>query len=272
MARRAAEPVRAVRAIGCRREHVNREFKTAVDAAEAAASALLALRGHPLIDGSDDLADLGDAVAHRVIVDVIGRVFPDDAILSEEGRPLGDAVRPKRIWIVDPLDGTKEYSQRGRADWAVQVAFVVGQTPVIGVVALPALGLLLHSRAVVQAGRRPGPLRLAVSRTRRPPLADAVAEALDADLLPMGSVGAKTAAVIAGDADLYLHAGGQFEWDSAGPVAVARAAGLVATRLDGSPLRYNQSDPYLPDLLIGRPEVVARAHIEVASRLATSTF
>jgi 3'(2'), 5'-bisphosphate nucleotidase len=232
------------------------QLEVALDCVRAASSALLALRAHPRIEEREVLAQLGDNVSHSIITDALHRAFPDDVVLSEEGEPVGSAQRPCRLWVVDPLDGTKEYSSRDRDDWAVQVALVEGESPVLGIVALPAQGVVLHTSAVPRHVRgRAGRLRIAVSRTRRPEVADALAAAVDADLVPMGSVGAKVAAVIAGIADLYLHAGGQYEWDSAGPVAVARAAGLVATRLDGTPLRYNQPDPYLPDLLIARPDV-----------------
>ena len=98
------------------------------------------------------------------------------------------------------------------------------------------------------------PRRVVVSRTRPPPVAEPVAAALDAELVTMGSAGAKTAAVLLGEADAYVHAGGQYEWDSAAPVAVARAAGLYTSRIDGSPLEYNRPDPLLPDVVVCRPE------------------
>ena len=232
------------------------ELDAAVAAVQATAVALLALRAQPRVPRGEALAELGDAVSHAIVIDVLRRSFPQDVVLSEEGDWVADTRRPHRLWVVDPLDGTKEYSSGDRDDWAVQVALVEGESLVLGVVALPAQRLVLDTgRAPRYAPRRPGRLRMAVSRTRRPQITDELAAAVDADLLPMGSVGAKTVAVIEGAADLYVHAGGQFEWDSAGPVAVARAAGLEACRLDGTPLRYNQPDPYLPDLLIARPEV-----------------
>jgi len=163
------------------------------------------------------------------------------------------------VWIVDPLDGTREFSEPPRTDWAVHVALVVGGRLVAGAVALPARELTLHS-----AGQLPapvitaGPPRLVVSRTRPAPHATQLAEQLGAELVPMGSAGAKAMAVVLGDADVYAHSGGQYEWDSAAPVAVAAAAGFHVSRLDGSPLVYNQPDPYLPDLLICRPDLAAR--------------
>ncbi|HEV2592626.1 MAG TPA: inositol monophosphatase family protein, partial [Gaiellaceae bacterium] len=169
-------------------------------------------------------------------------------------------------WIVDPLDGTKEFGSRGRPDWAVQIALAVAGELRLGVVTLPASGVTLQSGSPGRyAPRPPGPLRMAVSRTRCPQVAVELARALGAELVPIGSVGAKVAAVIFGDADLYVHDGGQYQWDSAAPVAVARAAGLVATRLDGSALRYGGADPYLPDLLVGTPEAVQAARRELVA-------
>jgi 3'(2'), 5'-bisphosphate nucleotidase len=232
------------------------ELTAARDAVRSAAAALLALRERSDVERGRELADLGDALAHELVVSRLREAFPHDVVLSEEGEPVPAARRPQRLWVVDPLDGTREFSSGVRTDWAVQVALVEGETPVLGVVALPAQGVELDTGAALQCAPRPtGPLRIAVSRSRPPAVAEQLADALGAELVPLGSVGAKTAAVIAGAADVYVHAGGQYEWDSAGPVAVARAAGLEACRLDGSPLRYNQPDPYLPDLVIARPEV-----------------
>ncbi|MBA3525259.1 MAG: 3'(2'),5'-bisphosphate nucleotidase CysQ, partial [Geodermatophilaceae bacterium] len=102
-----------------------------------------------------------------------------------------------------------------------------------------------------------GPPRLIVSRTRPPAVVDAIAARIGGVLVPMGSAGAKAMAVVRGEAEAYVHSGGQYEWDSAAPVAVALACGLHATRIDGSQLIYNNADPYLPDLLICRPELAA---------------
>jgi 3'(2'), 5'-bisphosphate nucleotidase len=181
-----------------------------------------------------------------------------DPILSEEGKDDQVRLGSRRIWIVDPLDGTREFAE-GRTDWAVHVALSVDGQPVVGAVALPTRGVVLstacspHVPPSIQ--RR---LRMVVSRTRPPDVAFEVATQLDADVIEMGSAGAKTAAVIEGEADIYLHAGGQYEWDSAAPVAVALASGLHVSRLDGSPLRYNQVDPWLPDQLVCRPELAPR--------------
>jgi 3'(2'), 5'-bisphosphate nucleotidase len=201
----------------------------------------------------------GDAESHRFLIDRLAAVRPDDAVLSEEG--ADDPVRlvSHRVWIVDPLDGTREFSELDRADWAVHVALWERGDLVAGAVALPAEHTTLSTVDVAEAPSRPdGPLRLAVSRSRPPALVTDLAGQLGAELVPMGSAGVKAMSVVRGVTDAYVHGGGQYEWDSAAPVAVARAAGLHTSRLDGSPLRYNQPDPYLPDLLICRPELADR--------------
>jgi 3'(2'), 5'-bisphosphate nucleotidase len=184
---------------------------------------------------------------------------PDDAVLSEEAVQSvvsADHGR-RRVWIVDPLDGTREFSE-GRADFAVHVALVENGVPTVGAVALPADRLVLGTGAPPTVpARPPGRPRILVSRTRPPAEVAAVAAGLDAELVAMGSAGAKTMAVVRGEGEIYLHSGGQYEWDSAAPVAVALAAGLHATRLDGSTLVYDQPDPWLPDLLVCRPELAA---------------
>jgi 3'(2'), 5'-bisphosphate nucleotidase len=197
----------------------------------------------------------GDRSAHELIMRELTQAFPDDAVLSEEGVDHDDRLRSVRTWIVDPLDGTREFSEPPRHDWAVHVALVVDETPIAGAVALPAVGRTLSTgEPPVVPPRADGPPRLIVSRSRPPAAATIVARALDADLLAMGSAGAKAMAVVLGEADIYAHSGGQYEWDSCAPAAVAAAAGLHVSRIDGSTLRYNQPDPYLPDLLICRPE------------------
>ena len=161
-----------------------------------------------------------------------------------------------RVWIIDPLDGTREYGEPPRDDWAVHVALAIGGVPVAGAVALPAADLVFHTgAATVPAAKVAGPLRFAVSRTRPPVFMDALVGRLGGTVVPMGSAGAKAMAVVRGDVDVYAHSGGQYEWDSCAPVAVAAAAGLHVSRLDASPLRYNQPNPYLPDLLICRAEL-----------------
>ena len=228
----------------------------------AAAGAVAELAGRRLLEVRTSglsgvaLKDAGDAAAHAVIVESLTRRFPADAILSEEAADDPARLANRRVWIVDPLDGTREFSEPDRADWAVHVALAVDGELRVGAVALPGRGLTLTSAApVTEPDRHLGPPRLVVSRTRPTEHAHRVAGVLGADLVPMGSAGAKAMAVVLGEADIYVHSGGQFEWDSAAPVAVAAAAGLHVSRIDGSPLRYNQPDPWLPDVLICRPHL-----------------
>ncbi len=179
---------------------------------------------------------------------------PDDAVLSEEGADNPVRLRADRVWIVDPLDGTREFSELGRDDWAVHVALWQSGELVAGAVALPAQGITLATPTVSAPAPAPEAPRIVVSRTRPPAIALAVRDALNGTLVEMGSAGAKVAAVVQGLADVYVHAGGQYEWDSAAPVAVARAAGLHTSRIDGSELAYNRPDPLLPDLVVCRRE------------------
>ena len=199
----------------------------------------------------------GDAGAEHRIQELLAELHPGDAVLSEES--LDDPARldAERVWVVDPLDGTREFSEEGRDDFAVHVALVVGDAPVCGAVALPARGALYGTGAghPTVPARGDGPLRLAVSRTRPPAMVDELARRLEAEVVAMGSAGVKVISVVTGETDVYVHAGGQYEWDNAAPVAVALAAGLHASRIDGSRLRYNQQDPWLPDLLICRKEL-----------------
>jgi 3'(2'), 5'-bisphosphate nucleotidase len=228
---------------------------------------LLALRRGSTAASEAERGDEGDRRSHALIVSELARACPDDHVLSEEAAADPARLAASRVWIVDPLDGTREYRE-GRDDWAVHVALVVDGQPVAGAVALPGLGSVLSTAGPLPPPPpRHGPLRAVVSRTRPPAVAEAVAEALGAELVPMGSAGAKAATVIRGETDVYVHAGGQYEWDSAAPVAVAIAAGLHVSRLDGSPLRYNQPDPWLPDLVICRADL-ADAVLAV-TRLAT---
>ena len=231
-------------------------------AAVAAGRALMTLREEMGFSDPKRLRDEGDRTAHVLLMQLLAEQRPDDAVLSEEGddtegRP--DRAGATRVWVIDPLDGTREYSE-GRADFAVHVGLAVDGMPMVGAVALPGEDLVLvtgarRSRARTLAPRRAGPLRIVVSRTRPPVEAKRVAARLGAELVPMGSAGAKTAAVLRGAVDAYVHSGGQYEWDSAAPVAVAHAYGAYAARLDGSVLLYNQPDPWLPDLLVCRPEL-----------------
>jgi 3'(2'), 5'-bisphosphate nucleotidase len=189
-------------------------------------------------------------------MDLLGREAPGDAILSEEGRDDLARLECERVWIIDPVDGTREFSEAGRTDWAVHVALAIDGVAAAGAVALPARALTLTTEPPPPP--RPDDddeIRILVSRTRPPRQAQLVQEALGGRLVPMGSAGAKAMAVVLGEADVYAHAGGQYEWDNCAPAAVAAAAGLHVSRLDGSPLRYNQADPWLPDLLICRPDL-----------------
>ena len=202
----------------------------------------------------------GDRGSHELLMAELGGARPADAILSEEGKDNLNRLDAERVWIIDPLDGTREFSEPPRTDWAVHVALVVDGSPVAGAVALPGLDLVLSTAdAPSLTTDSADPPRMLVSRTRPPAAATHVANALGADLVEMGSAGAKTMAVVRGEAEIYAHSGGQYEWDSCAPVAVAAAAGCHVSRIDGSPLRYNQPDTYLPDLLVCRPELAAAA-------------
>jgi 3'(2'), 5'-bisphosphate nucleotidase len=230
------------------------DVAVAARAARAAADVLLGLRGGGLTGRS--LGDAGDAAAQEAIGRVLTQERPGDVVFSEEA--VDDPRRPAadRVWIVDPLDGTREYGEPGRHDWAVHVALWTAGELTAAAVALPALGeVLATDPAPALPTPGDGPVRIAVSRTRPPAQADAVAAALGGELVPLGSAGYKTVAVARGEVDAYVHAGGMYQWDSAAPVAVARAAGLTTCRLDGSPLVYNDPDPWLPDLLVCRPEL-----------------
>ncbi len=224
--------------------------------AEEAGRALLSLRSEVGHDNPDVLRDLGDRLSHTLITLRLAKQRPGDSILSEEGGDGAARLASRRVWIVDPLDGTREFGEVGRCDWAVHVALVEGGSPVAAAVSLPARGLVMTTAAVPpRAPRHGGRLRLVVSRSHTPRQATAIAEDLDAELIHMGSAGAKAMAVVLGEADAYIHLGGQYEWDSAAPVGIALAAGLRASRIDGSPLRYNQPNPWLPDQVICRPEM-----------------
>ena len=203
------------------------------------------------------LGNSGDQTANQYLIHAISEARPDDGLLSEESKDTDARLTKSRVWIIDPVDGTREYGE-GRTDWAVHVGLVVGGVATIGAVALPALGLTLRSDQPLPLSPMPDIPRMVVSRSRPAAEALAVAEAIGADLIPMGSAGAKAMAVVRGEAEIYLHTGGQYEWDSCAPVAVAAAYGLHCSRADGSPLIYNQADTYMPDLLICRAEWAGR--------------
>jgi 3'(2'), 5'-bisphosphate nucleotidase len=208
--------------------------------------------------------DAGDRRSHAFLLAELARLRPGDAVLSEEGADDPARLAADRVWIVDPLDGTREFAEPGRDDWAVHVALWQGGGLAAGAVALPAQGVTLRTPDVALGARAPGPPRIVVSRTRPPALAEHVRERLGGELVAMGSAGAKMAAIVQGAADVYVHAGGQHEWDSAAPVAVAAAAGLHASRIDGAALVYNRPDPLLPDLLVCRPELAGPVLAAVA--------
>ena len=216
---------------------------------------LLALREQGGHEGKA-LGDQGDAQANTLILQMLKEARPDDACLSEESAPDPARLSQERVWIIDPLDGTREYSEPVRRDWAVHIALTERGRPTACAVALPPHGLTLSTAQPPVLGTPPaGPIRILVSRTRAPALAQKVAAALGAELVPMGSAGAKAMAVVRGEAHAYLHAGGMSEWDTCAPVGVALAAGLHASRIDGSPCRYNQASVSMPDLLVCRPEL-----------------
>jgi 3'(2'), 5'-bisphosphate nucleotidase len=220
------------------------DAQLAEELTERAGALLLELRA----GGAD--GKTGDRESDRFLLAELAEHRPGDAVLSEESPDPAARHTASRVWIVDPLDGTREYGEAGRTDWAVHVALWADGALAAGAVALPSLGAVLSSRTPPEVPQRDGVRRIAVSRTRPPAWAHLVAEELGAELVGMGSAGAKVAAVLRGEVDAYLHAGGQYEWDSAAPVAVAQAAGLHASRIDGSPLCYNQPDPWAPDLLV----------------------
>ena len=191
-----------------------------------------------------------DVAADQLVRELLAEARPDDAILSEELASVGDRLSARQVWIIDPLDGTREYNEAGRTDWAVHVALWQTGRLVAGAVALPALGQVWSTADPAPHPTERRIRRIAVSRTRPPTWAADVAEELDAELVPMGSAGGKAVAVITGVVDAYVHDGGQYEWDSAAPVAVARHYGLHASRADGSDLEYNKPEPWSPDLVI----------------------
>ena len=239
------------------------DAELAATLAEQAGKLLLDVRASGQFEGKA-LGKAGDEAANTFLVAALKEQRPDDGLLSEERQCDGSRLSKSRVWIVDPVDGTREYGE-GRADWAVHVALAVDGAPVIGAVALPGVDEVLRTDRPGMIPPAPERLRLVVSRTRPAAEALAVAEALNAELVPMGSAGAKAMSIIRGEADVYLHSGGQYEWDSCAPVAVALAHGLHCSRIDGSPFVYNQTDVYMPDLLICRKEHAARILELVAS-------
>jgi 3'(2'), 5'-bisphosphate nucleotidase len=236
------------------------DHQLARDLAVAAGERLLELRAGG--GEADDLRKAGDQLSHEFLVAELARLRPADAVLSEEGKDDPVRLAADRVWIVDPLDGTREFGEPPRTDWAVHVALWEGDPAgapagdlTAGAVALPARGMVLSTAAPITVPPAASPLRLLVSRTRPPEFVQRLADALGGVIVPLGSAGAKAAAVILGEADVYVHSGGQYEWDSAAPVAVARSAGLHTSRIDGTPLAYNQGSPSLPDILICQADI-----------------
>jgi 3'(2'), 5'-bisphosphate nucleotidase len=228
---------------------------------------LLELRSH---GGDPDLLrKAGDRLSHEFLVSALAARRPADVVLSEEGADDPARLAADRVWLVDPLDGTREFGEAGRTDWAVHVALweraekdssgTGGLTA--GAVALPAQDTVLSTAARREpgggSGERHARVRIVVSRTRAPRLVRDISDLIGAELIPLGSAGAKVAAVVCGEADAYVHAGGFYEWDTAAPVAVARAAGFHTSRVDGSPLAYNQADVLMPDILVCPPALAA---------------
>jgi 3'(2'), 5'-bisphosphate nucleotidase len=246
------------------------DTRLAASLAAGAGRILLDLRDRAGRDGipfdGPELGRAGDAAAQAWLAAALRDARPQDAVLSEEGERDDGRLAAQRVWIVDPLDGTREFAECDadavrRTDFAVHVAlWVRGRGLTAGAVGLPARNRVLDTDSITSMPAPPAAarLRIAVSRTRPPAIAQRLAERDDVELVGFGSVGVKVVAVLDGEADAYVHAGGQYEWDSAAPVAVARAAGLVATRLNGSPLDWNRPDPWQPDLFVCQPAVEAR--------------
>jgi len=237
------------------------DAELAAHLADVAGKLLLQVRACGLMS-LKALGKAGDQTANQYLIHAIAEQRPADGLLSEESKDTDARLSKSRVWIIDPVDGTREYGE-ARTDWAVHVALAVDGVATIGAVALPGLDLVLRSDQPAPLSPAIAPPRMVVSRTRPAAEALRVAEAIGAELIPMGSAGAKAMAIVRGEAEIYLHTGGQYEWDSCAPVAVAAAYGLHVSRANGSPLVYNQRDTYMPDLLICRPEWAMRV-IELA--------
>ena len=241
----------------------------AVDLAGAAGALLLSVREEAVAAGAPrgkSLGELGDRRANQLILTRLRLERPGDSVLSEESTDDLSRVRADRVWIIDPLDGSRQFGLTGRSDWAVHVALWERDEEITAAaVALPALGTVVGTQDRQAVSAVHSPPRVLVSDSRPPTFLQELSTRLGWDAVPMGSAGAKAMAVVRGDADAYVHAGGQWEWDSAAPVGVALALGLHASRLDGSRLRYNQSNPYLPDLVICRPELANRLLATIAA-------
>jgi 3'(2'), 5'-bisphosphate nucleotidase len=252
------------------------DARLAARLAEEAGRLLLEIRADPSAGTGTELGRRGDQAANTFLLGQLAAERPSDAFLSEESVDDPARLDADRVWIIDPLDGTREFTMAGRADWAVHVAlWENGQGITAAAVALPAAGQVFATDppVVPASGWQRARPRILVSDTRPPAFIDEVAATVGAEVAPMGSAGAKTMAVLSGEADAYVHAGGQWEWDSAAPVGVALAAGLHASRIDGAPLEYNQPRPYVPDLIVSAPDLAGRlldAIAVVAARRETS--
>mgnify|MGYP001380487086 FL=1 len=238
------------------------DAELAAHLAKIAGNILIEVRDSGMFTGKA-LGKAGDQTANQFLINALREQRPDDGLLSEESRDTDERLSKDRVWIVDPVDGTREYGE-ARTDWAVHVALCVNGRPETGAVALPGLDIVLRSDAPIALPALPQRPRMVVSRTRPAAEAVAVSDTIGAELIGMGSAGAKSMAVVRGEAEIYLHTGGQYEWDSAAPAAVALAHGLHASRIDGSPLVYNNADTYMPDLLICRAEWAEQVLAEVA--------
>ena len=242
------------------------DAELAAHLARIAGKLLIEIRESGVLSGKA-LGQAGDATANQFLCHAIAQQRPDDGLLSEESKDTEERLGKSRVWIIDPVDGTREYGE-ARSDWAVHIALAIDGAPAIGAVALPGLDLVLRTDRPGIVPPAPERLRLVVSRTRPAREATEVAQRLGGELVPMGSAGAKAMAIVRGEADIYLHSGGQYEWDSCAPAAVAAAHGLHVSRIDGSPLVYNQRDVYMPDLLICRKEHAERVLEEVTALIA----
>lgn len=239
------------------------DTELAAHLAQVAGRILLEVRSSGMFE-EKALGKAGDQTANQFLMHALQAQRPDDGLLSEESKDTEERLSKSRAWIIDPVDGTREYGEE-RADWAVHVGMAVDGVAELGAVALPGRDMVLRSdqpRALPEAASKP---RFVVSRTRPAKEAQAVCRAMNGEMIGMGSAGAKAMAVVLGEAEVYLHSGGQYEWDSCAPVAVAKAHGLHCSRIDGSPLLYNQADTYLPDLLICRAELAEEALALIAS-------
>lgn len=229
------------------------DTQLAIALAKAAGDIALAVRANGLVGGRG-LGDAGDRAVNAFLMPALRQHRPEDAVLSEESEDSEARLSHTRVWIIDPVDGTREFAE-GREDWAVHIGLAIDGEANFGAVALPGLGVVLASERDVRPAKQSATGRIVVSRSRPPEQARKIADALGMELVPMGSAGAKAMAVVRGEADAYVHAGGQHQWDNCAPVAVAKAHGLHCSRIDGSPLVYNRADSSMPDLLICRPEL-----------------